>query len=90
MNALYVVVAVAVVGAVTLLLWWRSQRSTKRVATKKASALKQKWRRLSQMPPAQADAALDRTLAMLEEKHPGRRRDWYLAKAVEELERSKR
>lgn len=88
MNALYVVLAALV--ALALLWWWRSRRSTKRVATKKASALKQKWRRLSQMPPAQADAALSRTLAMLEEKHPGRRRDWYLAKAVEELERSKR
>lgn len=88
MNALYVVLVALV--ALALLWWWRSRRSPKRATAKKASALKQKWRRLSQMPPAQADAALARTLAMLEEKHPGRRRDWYLAKAVEELERSKR
>lgn len=85
-------VIAAVVGvALGLLVWWRRRRrGPRRTGGNREEALRRKWRRLSAMPPAQADAALSRTLAMLEEKHPGRTRGWYLAKAVQDLERSKR
>jgi len=89
MKALLIVAVVLV--AVALVVWWQRARSgPRRKAKKREDVLVRKWRRLCQMPPAQADAALSRTLTMLEQRHPGRTRSWYLAKAVQDLERSKR
>jgi hypothetical protein len=74
-----VVVGVAVVG---LVLWG--------LRGNEASRLRQRYLRSLHMPRAQAEEALARRLARLQERHPGKSEAWYLRHVLTELRRDRR
>ena len=49
-----------------------------------------RFRSLSNLSGREADKALDRQVARLKKKFPGRKSEWYFDKAVYDLERDRR
>ncbi|MEW5740512.1 MAG: hypothetical protein AB1938_16410 [Myxococcota bacterium] len=54
------------------------------------AALKQRYRVLSRMPPAQAEEALQERVESLAKRFPGKSYRWYLQWLVTDLQRAKR
>lgn len=46
-------------------------------------------RRQLRMPPEQADKTIERFLERLQERHPGKSREWYLEKILYDLQRDR-
>ncbi len=55
----------------------------------KTAELKRRYFRLLNQPQGYAEEVLERTIASLRQKYPGRSYGWYLEKAVYDLERDR-
>ena len=91
MNATQIAVAVALVAGLVLVVWLaRGKAAKKKAGAGRVARLRREWIRQSHLPQRQADEALERTVAALQERYPGRSLAWYLEKAVQDLERARR
>ena len=78
-------IIILVVGTVLCLgvLYWLPSRN-------EASRLRQQYFLHGHLPRSEAEAALARHLARLEQTHPGKTEAWYLRQVLAELRRDRR
>ncbi len=86
MGVAVVFIIVVAVGAATLLI---SKFFPVVAARKRQFFLRRKFVDLSPLSGQEANKALKRQLDWLERKFPGRSKEWYLEKAVYDLERDR-
>ena len=85
--AIEIVIALLVTAAVAGLAWY--YRPTARTA-RRLLDLEERYFRKVQMPRHIAQQSLQRHLARLRERHPGRGPAWYVAQVIADLERDRR
>ncbi|MFA5385000.1 MAG: hypothetical protein WC364_10120 [Eubacteriales bacterium] len=76
------VLVIAIAAAVVLTIFYSRKSEIEK--------LKQKYRRLTFMPPNAADETLRLQIIKLKNKQPGRTEKWYIEKAIYDLERNRR
>ncbi len=78
-------ILILAVIAVLGLIYYFWQR--KRPGMGKEQALRRQISNLLKQPPDSANETIDRYVANLKKRHPGRSEEWYLEKIVYDLER---
>ncbi len=82
-----VLLVLIIIGIVVLVL---SKLSPKLVAKQRRLFYRRRFRSLANVADQEADKILDRQVARLKQKFPGRKTDWYFEKALYDLERDRR
>ncbi len=80
------IVGLAILLFIIFYLWSRRSGG---IARGKEESLRQQIRRMLRQPPEEADETIDRYVASLKERFPGRSEEWYLEKVIYDLERDK-
>ena len=83
----YLLILLAAV-AVWLVLHWR--RAARPASDRRMDALHRRWRELVRCPPAEAEAMLARHVVGLEDRFPGHTAEWYVRRAISNMEWDKR
>jgi hypothetical protein len=74
-------------ATLALFVWY--QRPTARGA-RRMERLEDAWLRRAQLPPHLTQESLNRRVARLRERHPGRQPAWYIRQVLADLERDRR
>ncbi len=80
-----VIITVIILAIIAALVYWFRKKPSSGV-----SQLHSECRRQLKMPPAEADEVIERYISRLQERHPGKSREWYLEKILYDLERDRR